>query len=109
MYPEQTATRSHTHSHAPQVGSISDNRLGGWYAYRGSKAALNQMTKTLALELSRRRAPTCVLALHPGTCDTDLSRPWHKVRSLMVGGRDTWHGAGVTCDMSGMCVTDQAC
>lgn len=61
-----------------RVGSISDNRLGGWYAYRGSKAALNQMTKTLALELSRRRAPACVLALHPGTCDTDLSRPWHK-------------------------------
>ncbi|ABM61696.1 SDR family oxidoreductase [Halorhodospira halophila] len=59
-----------------RVGSIGDNRKGGWYAYRGSKAALNQLIRTLAVEL-RRRAPavTCV-SLHPGTTDTDLSAPF---------------------------------
>jgi len=61
-----------------RVGSIGDNRLGGWYAYRSSKAALNMMTKTLAIEL-RRRAPQCVcVALHPGTVDTALSRPFQR-------------------------------
>ena len=61
-----------------RVGSISDNRLGGWYAYRASKAAQNQFLKTLSLEL-RRRAPRCVvLALHPGTVDTALSRPFQR-------------------------------
>ena len=61
-----------------RVGSIGDNRLGGWYAYRASKAAQNQLLKTLSLEL-RRRAPRCVvLALHPGTVDTALSRPFQR-------------------------------
>jgi NAD(P)-dependent dehydrogenase (short-subunit alcohol dehydrogenase family) len=59
-----------------RVGSIEDNRLGGWYAYRGSKAAQNMFTRTLAIELERR-APGCiVVALHPGTVDTELSRPF---------------------------------
>lgn len=59
-----------------RVGSISDNRLGGWYAYRCSKAALNQFVRTLSVECPRVRAgPTC-LALHPGTVDTALSRPF---------------------------------
>lgn len=59
-----------------RVGSIGDNRLGGWYAYRGAKAAQNMFTKTLAIEWARsRRNVTCV-ALHPGTTDTDLSRPF---------------------------------
>jgi len=59
-----------------RVGSIQDNRLGGWYSYRVSKAALNQFTKTVSLELSRQR---CVaIALHPGTVDTDLSVPFQK-------------------------------
>lgn len=58
-----------------RVGSISDNNLGGWYSYRLSKAALNQATRTLALEL--RRSGTAV-ALHPGTTATDLSRPYHR-------------------------------
>ena len=57
-----------------RVGSISDNRLGGWYSYRMSKAALNQATRTLALELQRHNAQA--VALHPGTTDTDLSRPF---------------------------------
>ncbi len=59
-----------------RVGSIGDNRLGGWYAYRASKAAQNMITRNLAIELSRRsRAIVCV-ALHPGTVDTGLSRPF---------------------------------
>ncbi len=59
-----------------RVGSISDNRLGGWYAYRASKAAQNMLTRTLAIELSRR-LPDCVcVGLHPGTVDTDLSAPF---------------------------------
>ena len=59
-----------------RVGSIADNRLGGWYSYRASKAAQNQLLKTLAIELARRNPEAVVLALHPGTTDTDLSRPF---------------------------------
>ena len=59
-----------------RVGSISDNRLGGWYAYRGAKAAQNQFLRTLAVEMKRRAPNLCVLALHPGTVDTELSRPF---------------------------------
>jgi len=57
-----------------RVGSISDNGLGGWYSYRMSKSALNQATRTMALELKRHSA-WCV-ALHPGTTDTGLSKPF---------------------------------
>ena len=57
-----------------RVGSISDNQLGGWYSYRMSKSALNQATRTLALELKRQSA--WAIALHPGTTDTDLSQPF---------------------------------
>lgn len=57
-----------------RVGSISDNGLGGWYSYRLSKAALNQATRTMALELGRQLV-WCV-ALHPGTTNTDLSAPF---------------------------------
>ncbi|MEM7730928.1 MAG: SDR family NAD(P)-dependent oxidoreductase [Pseudomonadota bacterium] len=59
-----------------RVGSISDNRLGGWYSYRASKAALNMMLKTLSLEVARRRDRQIVIGLHPGTVDTDLSKPF---------------------------------
>jgi NAD(P)-dependent dehydrogenase (short-subunit alcohol dehydrogenase family) len=59
-----------------RVGSIGDNRLGGWYAYRASKAAQNMFTRTLSLELKRRAPNAICLALHPGTVDTDLSRPF---------------------------------
>ncbi len=59
-----------------RVGSIADNRLGGWYSYRASKAAQNQLLKTLAIELARRNPEAIVLALHPGTTDTGLSRPF---------------------------------
>ena len=61
-----------------RVSSIGDNRLGGWYSYRSSKAALNQLTKCLALEIARKKYNTAAILLHPGTCDTDLSKPWHR-------------------------------
>jgi NAD(P)-dependent dehydrogenase (short-subunit alcohol dehydrogenase family) len=59
-----------------RVGSISDNRLGGWYAYRASKAALNMVLKTLAIEIGRRFKNQIIIGLHPGTVDTDLSKPF---------------------------------
>jgi NAD(P)-dependent dehydrogenase (short-subunit alcohol dehydrogenase family) len=61
-----------------RVGSISDNRLGGWHGYRASKAALNMLVKTLALELARGRPGALCVALHPGTVDTGLSRPFQR-------------------------------
>lgn len=59
-----------------KVGSISDNRLGGWYAYRSSKAALNMLVRTLSVELPRRCKPVACLALHPGTTESALSEPF---------------------------------
>ncbi|NQD77259.1 SDR family NAD(P)-dependent oxidoreductase [Pseudomonas sp. CM27] len=59
-----------------RVGSISDNRLGGWYSYRASKAALNQLLHTASIELKRLNPAATVLALHPGTTDTELSKPF---------------------------------
>jgi len=59
-----------------RVGSISDNRLGGWYSYRASKAALNMMIKSMAIEHGRRFKNSAVIALHPGTVDTKLSKPF---------------------------------
>ncbi len=65
-----------------RVGSIGDNRLGGWYSYRAAKAALNMFLKTAAIEIARKR-PECVcLSLHPGTVSTRLSEPF-------AGGRAT--------------------
>jgi NAD(P)-dependent dehydrogenase (short-subunit alcohol dehydrogenase family) len=61
-----------------RVGSIGDNRLGGWYAYRASKAAQNMFTRTLAIELARSARNVVCVALHPGTVDTDLSRPFQR-------------------------------
>jgi NAD(P)-dependent dehydrogenase (short-subunit alcohol dehydrogenase family) len=59
-----------------RVGSISDNRLGGWHGYRASKAALNMLVRNLAIEERRRNDRAIVVALHPGTVDTELSRPF---------------------------------
>ncbi|WP_024646147.1 SDR family NAD(P)-dependent oxidoreductase [Pseudomonas syringae] len=59
-----------------RVGSIGDNRLGGWYSYRASKAALNQLLHTASIELKRLNPASTVLAIHPGTTDTDLSQPF---------------------------------
>lgn len=61
-----------------RVGSIEDNRLGGWVSYRASKAALNMVLKTLSIEHGRRWPESVVIGLHPGTVDTALSRPFSK-------------------------------
>lgn len=67
-----------------KVGSISDNKIGGWYNYRASKSALNMLVKNLSIELERNKALTKVISIHPGTTHTKLSRPFsqgvkHKV------------------------------
>lgn len=59
-----------------RVGSIEDNRLGGWYGYRASKAALNMFVRTAAIELRRRLPRAICLAVHPGTVATELSEPF---------------------------------
>ena len=59
-----------------RVGSISDNRNGGWYGYRASKAALNMIVKCAAIEIARTRPRAICVALHPGTVDTGLSLPF---------------------------------
>ena len=59
-----------------RVGSISDNHKGGWYGYRASKAALNMLLQTAAIELQRKNAQLRVVALQPGTVRSDLSRPF---------------------------------
>lgn len=61
-----------------RVGSIGDNRIGGWYAYRAAKAAQNQFMHTAAIELARSQPELCCVTLHPGTVDTELSRPFQK-------------------------------
>jgi NAD(P)-dependent dehydrogenase (short-subunit alcohol dehydrogenase family) len=66
----------HFASLSARVGSITDNRSGGWYAYRGAKAAQNMYLRSLSLEWARRFPSACVTLLHPGTTDTALSRPF---------------------------------
>ena len=61
-----------------RVGSISDNRLGGWYSYRTSKAALNMLLKNASLEFAKRAKGIKIIAFHPGTTDTNLSKPFQK-------------------------------
>lgn len=70
-----------------KVGSIGDNRLGGWHSYRASKAALNQIVRTASIELARTRPEAICVALHPGTVDTPLSAPFAK-RGLDVRAPD---------------------
>ncbi len=59
-----------------RVGSISDNQLGGWYAYRASKAALNMIIKNASIEIGRRNKRAIIIGLHPGTVDSNLSKPF---------------------------------
>jgi NAD(P)-dependent dehydrogenase (short-subunit alcohol dehydrogenase family) len=59
-----------------RVGSISDNRLGGWHAYRAAKAALHQLIRNFAIELARRNRNAVCIAVHPGTVDSQLSKPF---------------------------------
>lgn len=61
-----------------RVGSISDNRLGGWHSYRASKAALNMLLRNLAVEAGRSHPQAVIAGLHPGTVDTDLSAPFQR-------------------------------
>ena len=61
-----------------KVGSIGDNRLGGWYSYRASKAALNQIVRTAAVELARRQRESLCVALHPGTVSSRMTSPFRK-------------------------------
>lgn len=61
-----------------KIGSIGDNRLGGWYGYRASKAALNMLMRTVAIEYGRKSPNTIVVNLHPGTTDTRLSEPFQR-------------------------------
>ncbi|XP_037542873.1 C-factor [Nematolebias whitei] len=82
-FGQQPAEKSKHHSGiivniTAKVGSIGDNGLGGWYSYRMSKAALNMATRNISIELGRNRPKVVCVSLHPGTVDTDLSRPYHK-------------------------------
>lgn len=80
-----------------KVGSISDNRMGGWYSYRASKAALNMFLKSISIELQRKKKATSVMAIHPGTTQTRLSSPFLKGFNLKV-----WHpreSAAHICDV----------
>jgi NAD(P)-dependent dehydrogenase (short-subunit alcohol dehydrogenase family) len=61
-----------------RVGSIADNQVGGWHSYRASKAALNMMIRTFAIELARRNPLAVCVGLHPGTVDTELSQPFQR-------------------------------
>ncbi|MCO6185084.1 SDR family NAD(P)-dependent oxidoreductase [Rhizobium sp. L1K21] len=67
-----------------RVGSIGDNRLGGWYSYRASKAAQNQIIRTAAVEIARLRPKAVVAALHPGTVKTSLSDPFAGQRDRLT-------------------------
>ena len=73
-----------------KVGSIGDNRLGGWYSYRASKAALNMVVKTAAIELARTHPQAVVAALHPGTVDSALSAPFRGTK-IWRPARDAAH------------------
>ena len=59
-----------------RVGSISDNRIGGWYSYRSSKAALNMIIKNFSIEVKRRNKNAIIVGLHPGTVNSNLSKPF---------------------------------
>ncbi len=99
-----------------RVGSIGDNRLGGWYSYRASKAALNQLVRTAAIELNRRSPNALCVALHPGTVDTGLSASFAKTgldvqtpeqaaeRLLAVIHRLTAANSGSFFDQSGVTI-----
>lgn len=73
-----------------KVGSIEDNRLGGWYSYRASKAALNMIIKTASIEFARTKPNVALIALHPGTVKSNLSQPF---RGQQIG-RDPLEAVG---------------
>ncbi len=67
-----------------KVGSIDDNKMGGWYGYRASKAALNMFIKNIALEFERTHKKTIVCSIHPGTTITELSKPYTEKTNLIL-------------------------
>ena len=94
-----------------RVGSIGDNRLGGWYSYRASKAALNQILRTAAIEVARRRPDAMLLALHPGTVRTRLSAGFtaegaapEEAAARLVAVMDAAAESGVFLDQDGQAV-----
>lgn len=92
-----------------RVGSIGDNRLGGWYGYRASKAALNMIVRTLAVELARTHPQASCVALHPGTVATDLSQPFQRgvpADQLFSPGTAARHLLGVISDLT---ASDSGC
>lgn len=74
----RSADRSIFATISAKLGSIGDNQLGGWYGYRASKAALNMLMRTVAIEYGRTSPHTIVVTLHPGTTDTRLSKPFQR-------------------------------
>jgi NAD(P)-dependent dehydrogenase (short-subunit alcohol dehydrogenase family) len=76
LLPRLPEGRSVLAALSARVGSISDNRLGGWHSYRASKAALNMLVRNIAIEAARKHRDAVVAGLHPGTVDTSLSEPF---------------------------------
>lgn len=72
-----------------RVGSIGDNHMGGWYSYRASKAAANQIVRTASIEIARKRPEAVVVALHPGTVDTPFTSayPGHRKTAPQAAAR----------------------
>ena len=89
-----------------KVGSIEDNRLGGWYAYRASKAALNMLLKTAAIELRRTHPGAVLAALHPGTVRSALSRPF---KGDQIGQDPAAACAGMLAALDGLGPDDSGC
>ena len=83
----KSSQQAHFITLSARVGSISDNHLGGWFSYRASKAALNMLVRTLAIEWQRTLPNTCLAAYHPGTVDTELSKPFVYKPSAAKSGR----------------------
>ncbi len=86
-----------------KVGSIGDNRLGGWYSYRASKAALNMLLKTAAIEVRRSNPAAVLVALHPGTVDSALSAPF---RGAEIGRPAQDAAADMLRVLDGLAATD---
>ena len=101
------ASRSVFAALSARVGSISDNQLGGWTSYRASKAALNQVVRTLSVELARKRPEGLIVGLHPGTVDTALSKPFQRNARLFTPEESAAHLLktldGLTPQDSGRC------
>ena len=83
-----------------RVGSIGDNRLGGWVSYRASKAALNQVIRTFSIELARKRPEALIVGLHPGTVDTGLSKPFQRGHELFSPEQSARHLLTVLDDLT---------